>query len=83
MADVETKGAPLPDLKKYMEKQVMIRCNGRKISGTLRGFDTFMNVVLQDAVEWPRNNAESTEKISIGKTVIRGNMIVNLEQLQA
>lgn len=36
-----------PELKKYMDKSLSLRLNGsRVVSGILRGFDPFMNIVL-------------------------------------
>ena len=64
-----------PDLKKYMEKNVCVKMNGnRKVVGTLRGYDQFMNLVLENAVD---NNSE--EKTPLGQVVIRGNSVVQLE----
>lgn len=41
-----------PELKKYMDKYMDIKLNGnRMISGILRGFDPFMNIVVEGAVE--------------------------------
>ena len=41
-----------PELKKYMDKQVNIKLNGnRNVSGLLRGFDPFMNIVVEDCIE--------------------------------
>ncbi len=63
-----------PDLKKYMEKNVAVKINGnRKIKGTLRGYDQFMNLVLDNASE----DAENAK--NIGMIVIRGNSVVQLE----
>ncbi|KAJ3001476.1 hypothetical protein HKX48_002850, partial [Thoreauomyces humboldtii] len=43
---------PTPELKKYMDKQLFIQLNGdRKVTGILRGFDPFMNLVLEETVE--------------------------------
>ena len=40
-----------PDLKRYMEKKLLIRLVGkRKLTGYLRGYDQFMNLVVEDAV---------------------------------
>ena len=37
-----------PELKKYMDKEMEIKLNGnRRISGTLRGYDPFMNMVIE------------------------------------
>ncbi|ORX95779.1 like-Sm ribonucleo protein [Basidiobolus meristosporus CBS 931.73] len=71
--------APIPELKKYMDKHLFIQLNGsRKVTGVLRGFDPFMNIVLDDAVE----EVSSTEKHNIGMVVIRGNSVVMLEALE-
>lgn len=68
----------LPELKRYMEKRLAIKLNaGRQVTGTLRGFDHFMNLVLDDAVE----DVSLTEKRPIGKIVIRGNSVVQMEAL--
>jgi len=40
----------------------------RKLVGTLRGYDQFMNLVVEDAVE----QVSLTEKNEIGTVVIRG-----------
>ena len=72
--------AKLPELKTYMEKQLLVRLQGkRKVKGVLRGFDAFMNIVLHDAVE-ERFDGTCT---NLGITMIRGNTIVNLELMQA
>jgi small nuclear ribonucleoprotein G len=44
--------APTPELKKYMEKRLAVELKGsRKVSGVLRGYDPFMNIVLDNTVE--------------------------------
>ena len=68
-----------PDLKKYMDKRLAIKLNGnRTINGTVRGFDQFMNLVLDETVE----QVTATEQNSIGMVVIRGNSIVMIEALE-
>ena len=63
-----------PDLKKYMEKNVSVKLNGnRLIKGTLRGYDQFMNLVLDNASE------AGDEAKNIGMIVVRGNSVVQLE----
>ncbi|KAF9136687.1 hypothetical protein KI688_007069 [Linnemannia hyalina] len=70
--------AATPELKKYMDKRVFIQLNGdRKVTGVLRGFDPFMNLVLDEAVE--ETNPE--KKNPIGMVVLRGNSVVVLEAL--
>ncbi|KAM5436785.1 Serine/threonine-protein kinase smg1 [Microsporum canis] len=68
-----------PELKKYMEKRLFVQLNGnRKVIGLLRGYDVFMNIVLDDAVE----EKNGGEKVPLGMVVIRGNSVVMLEALE-
>ncbi|KAI9593641.1 hypothetical protein BDF19DRAFT_471792 [Syncephalis fuscata] len=70
---------PAPELRKYMDKRLLIQLNGtRKVTGVLRGYDPFMNIVLDDAVE----EVSSSERNNIGMIVIRGNSIVSMEALE-
>ncbi|MCD7447218.1 hypothetical protein HAX54_026337 [Datura stramonium] len=67
-----------PDLKKYMDKQLQIKLNAnRLVVGTLRGFDQFMNLVIDNTVE-----VNGNEKNEIGMVVIRGNSVVTIEALE-
>ncbi|KAJ1446237.1 hypothetical protein M885DRAFT_547283 [Pelagophyceae sp. CCMP2097] len=69
-----------PDLKRYMEKRLTIKLVGkRRVNGYLRGYDQFMNLVLEEAIE----EISLTEKNDIGTIVIRGNSIENFELLEA
>ncbi|ELR18179.1 small nuclear ribonucleoprotein G, putative [Acanthamoeba castellanii str. Neff] len=68
-----------PDLRRYMDKKLAIRLNAnRRVSGILRGFDQFMNLVLEDTVE----EVSSTEKNELGMVVIRGNSVILIEPLE-
>ncbi|KAF8246858.1 small nuclear ribonucleoprotein SmG [Wilcoxina mikolae CBS 423.85] len=65
-----------PELKKYLDKRLFVQLNGsRKVIGVLRGYDVFLNIVLDDAVE----ERDGGEKVKIGTVVIRGNSVVMLE----
>ncbi|KAK6017250.1 LSM domain protein [Cooperia oncophora] len=65
-----------PELKKYMDKEMELKLNGnRRVSGVLRGFDPFMNMVIEDAIEYPKNG----DPVSLGMVVIRGNSVVIME----
>ena len=45
-----------PELKKFMDKRLGIQMNGgRNLSGTLRGYDPFMNLVIDECVEKKKN----------------------------
>ncbi|KYQ92417.1 LSM domain-containing protein [Tieghemostelium lacteum] len=69
-----------PDLTKLLDKKVNVKLNGnRLIVGVLRGFDTFMNIVIKDAVEV----VSPSEKYEIGLVFIRGNSVLVLEPLEA
>eukprot|EP00539_Tryblionella_compressa_P012548 CAMPEP_0178817112 /NCGR_PEP_ID=MMETSP0746-20121128/1712_1 /TAXON_ID=913974 /ORGANISM="Nitzschia punctata, Strain CCMP561" /LENGTH=76 /DNA_ID=CAMNT_0020478183 /DNA_START=53 /DNA_END=283 /DNA_ORIENTATION=+ len=64
-----------PDLKRFMDKRLKLSLNGnRKVVGTLRGYDAFLNVVLEDV--------ESDGGAFLGQVVIRGNSIVQFEALE-
>ena len=56
-----------------------VKLNGsRMVTGTLRGFDQFMNIVLDETVE----EVSASEQNKIGMVVIRGNSIVMIEALE-
>ncbi|KAK1305961.1 putative small nuclear ribonucleoprotein G [Acorus calamus] len=50
----------------------------RVVRGTLRGFDQFMNLVIDNTKEINGNKEES----DIGMVVIRGNSVVMIEALE-
>jgi small nuclear ribonucleoprotein G len=61
-----------------MEKRLNIRLNAnRTVRGVLRGYDEFMNLVL-DNTEEVVSGGEVNE---LGMVVIRGNSIVEIESL--
>ncbi|GBM43064.1 Small nuclear ribonucleoprotein G [Araneus ventricosus] len=68
-----------PELKRYMDKKLHLKLNGgRRVIGILRGFDPFMNLVIDEAVE----NTKEGQQNAIGMVVIRGNSIVLLEAME-
>eukprot|EP00632_Arachnochrysis_sp_CCMP2950_P011775 CAMPEP_0185696670 /NCGR_PEP_ID=MMETSP1164-20130828/5276_1 /TAXON_ID=1104430 /ORGANISM="Chrysoreinhardia sp, Strain CCMP2950" /LENGTH=74 /DNA_ID=CAMNT_0028363551 /DNA_START=90 /DNA_END=314 /DNA_ORIENTATION=+ len=65
-----------PDLKKYMDKLLSIKVNGnRRVHGTLRGYDQFLNLVLDEATE----ETHDGKAVKIGMVVLRGSSIVQLQ----
>ncbi|KQK15293.1 probable small nuclear ribonucleoprotein G [Brachypodium distachyon] len=67
-----------PDLKKYMDKKLQIKLNAnRVVIGTLRGFDQFMNLVVDNTVE-----VNGNDRNDIGMVVLRGNSVVMIEALE-
>lgn len=55
-----------PELKEFLGRRVSIKLNGnRKVEGLLRGFDSFMNIVLGEAEEI----VSTSESLPIGRVV--------------
>ncbi|KAF2817880.1 LSM domain-containing protein [Mytilinidion resinicola] len=55
-----------PELKKYLDRHLFVQLSGsRKVIGVLRGYDVFLNIVLNEAVE----EEEGGEKVTIGMVV--------------
>jgi small nuclear ribonucleoprotein G len=68
-----------PDMKMYMDKKLQLKLNrNRVVTGTLRGYDQFMNVTLEGAKEITKD-----KETPLGLIVIRGNSIDMLESLEA
>lgn len=50
----------------YLDKRLFVQLNGsRKIIGVLRGYDVFLNIVLDEAVE----EKDGGEKVKLGMVV--------------
>ncbi|XP_040271729.1 small nuclear ribonucleoprotein G [Bufo bufo] len=68
-----------PELKKFMDKKLSLKLNGgRNVTGILRGFDPFMNLVMDECTE----GSGAGHQNNIGMVVIRGNSIIMLEALE-
>lgn len=89
-----------PELKRFLDKNVLINIQGgRKIKGNLRGYDLFLNIVVDEAVE--QVQAENNQHLWIDGArcgtvvcltlqmytnsyqVIRGNSVNSLEGLES
>eukprot|EP00284_Hemiselmis_tepida_P010444 CAMPEP_0174917672 /NCGR_PEP_ID=MMETSP1355-20121228/2612_1 /TAXON_ID=464990 /ORGANISM="Hemiselmis tepida, Strain CCMP443" /LENGTH=76 /DNA_ID=CAMNT_0016162791 /DNA_START=64 /DNA_END=294 /DNA_ORIENTATION=+ len=65
-----------PELKRFMDKKLSLKLNAnRTVTGVLRGYDQFMNVVLDQTVE----HVGASDKKDIGMVVVRGNSIAMME----
>ncbi|KAJ5682621.1 hypothetical protein N7462_005786 [Penicillium macrosclerotiorum] len=65
------------DLNKYMDKEVQVKFNGgREVTGTLKGYDQLMNLVLDDVKESMRDEEGNQTTRSLGLIVARGTLIV-------
>ncbi|KAG9198648.1 hypothetical protein B5807_07209 [Epicoccum nigrum] len=57
---------------------------GLRIEGKLRGFDEFMNLVIDDAVEvtMPKKDGTGEERRKVGQILLKGDNISLIQQLQ-
>ena len=74
MASKQGYGA---DLRKFMDLRVDLRMNGnRRIAGIMKGYDQYMNIVLDEAIEISKDKGQGTgeksQNRSLGMIVIRG-----------
>jgi len=66
-------------MKKFIGKKLFVHLqSGKKISGTLRGYDLFLNLVIDDAQE----ETNPSQSYPIGVIVVRGNGITSMESLE-
>ncbi|CAI7660512.1 hypothetical protein N7533_009374 [Penicillium manginii] len=76
-AQEKPKKENILDLGKYMDKEVQVKFNGgREVTGTLKGFDQLMNLVLDDVKESMRDDEGNQTTRSLGLIVARGTLIV-------
>ncbi|KAF4924393.1 U6 snRNA-associated Sm-like protein LSm7 [Colletotrichum viniferum] len=65
------------DLSKYMDKQITVKFNGgREVTGTLKGYDALMNLVLDEVQEVMRDEEGNVTTRSLGLVVARGTLLV-------
>uniref|UniRef100_A0A4W5Q9T5 Small nuclear ribonucleoprotein G n=1 Tax=Hucho hucho TaxID=62062 RepID=A0A4W5Q9T5_9TELE len=64
--------------KRHFSHHLLKLNGGRQVQGVLRGFDPFMNLVMDDCLEMASGGIQNT----IGMVVIRGNSIIMLEALE-
>ncbi|VVC34402.1 Sm-like protein Lsm7,LSM domain, eukaryotic/archaea-type,LSM domain [Cinara cedri] len=68
------------DLTRYLEQVVRVKfTGGREVSGTLKGFDTLVNLVLDNTIEYLRDPDEpmklTNDTRTLGLVVCRGTTI--------
>lgn len=65
------------DLSKYMDKRITVKFNGgRECTGTLKGYDALMNLVLDEVQEVVRDDEGNESTRSLGLVVARGTLLV-------
>lgn len=72
------------DLAKYKDTKVRVKLmGGRLVTGTLKGYDQLMNLVLDETLEYMRDPEDSSVILkdktrSLGLIVIRGTVLLSL-----
>lgn len=72
---------PLEVIDKTINQPVwIILQSNREFTGTLVGFDDFVNVIIENAAEWMINDENKSEKVlqHNGRMLLSGNNIVML-----
>ncbi|KAI1433694.1 like-Sm domain-containing protein [Xylaria sp. CBS 124048] len=70
------------DLSKYMDKKITVKFNGgREVTGTLKGYDALMNLVLDEVQEVMRDDEGKEATRSLGLVVARGTLLVVISPL--
>ncbi|KZZ88074.1 U6 snRNA-associated Sm-like protein LSm7 [Moelleriella libera RCEF 2490] len=65
------------DLAKYMDKEITVKFNGgREVTGTLKGYDALMNLVLDEVKETVRDEEGNDSTRPLGLVVARGTLLV-------
>ncbi|KAI1101426.1 like-Sm domain-containing protein [Jackrogersella minutella] len=65
------------DLSKYVDKRITVKFNGgREVTGTLKGYDALMNLVLDEVQEVMRDDEGKEATRSLGLVVARGTLLV-------
>ncbi|KAG5921554.1 hypothetical protein E4U42_005793 [Claviceps africana] len=65
------------DLAKYMDKEITVKFNGgRQVTGTLKGYDALMNLVLDEVKETVRDEDGNECTRPLGLVVARGTLLV-------
>eukprot|EP00199_Chlamydomonas_sp_CCMP681_P004250 CAMPEP_0119105340 /NCGR_PEP_ID=MMETSP1180-20130426/3325_1 /TAXON_ID=3052 ORGANISM="Chlamydomonas cf sp, Strain CCMP681" /NCGR_SAMPLE_ID=MMETSP1180 /ASSEMBLY_ACC=CAM_ASM_000741 /LENGTH=104 /DNA_ID=CAMNT_0007090365 /DNA_START=129 /DNA_END=443 /DNA_ORIENTATION=+ len=80
MAQHGVKKESALELSKLVDKGVRVRLNGgREVSGTLKGYDQMLNLVLDETIEYlrdPEDMSVVTDKTrSLGLIVCRGTAV--------
>ncbi|KAI0012040.1 like-Sm domain-containing protein [Xylariaceae sp. FL0662B] len=71
------------DLSKYMDKRITVKFNGgREVTGTLKGYDALMNLVLDEVQEVMRDDEGKEATRSLGLVVARGTLLVVISPVE-
>eukprot|EP01114_Cavostelium_apophysatum_P016422 TRINITY_DN4666_c0_g1_i1.p1 TRINITY_DN4666_c0_g1~~TRINITY_DN4666_c0_g1_i1.p1 ORF type:complete len:108 (-),score=6.02 TRINITY_DN4666_c0_g1_i1:26-319(-) len=76
-----SKKESILDLTKYIDKTVCVKfTGGREVTGLLKGYDTLVNLVLDNCTELLRDPEDpykvTSEKRNLGLVVCRGSAVM-------
>lgn len=80
----DARRAPILELAKYVGKKVRVKfMGGREITGTLKGYDQLLNLVLDDVEEVVRNPetlvpVAPAQLRQLGLIIVRGTSLIVL-----
>eukprot|EP01099_Mayorella_cantabrigiensis_P002148 TRINITY_DN1943_c0_g1_i1.p1 TRINITY_DN1943_c0_g1~~TRINITY_DN1943_c0_g1_i1.p1 ORF type:complete len:105 (+),score=19.24 TRINITY_DN1943_c0_g1_i1:88-402(+) len=77
----QNKKESILDLSKYMDKSLRVKLNGgREVTGVLKGWDTLVNLVLDECIELLRDSEDpykpTNETRKLGLVVVRGTAVM-------
>ncbi|CCU75418.1 U6 snRNA-associated Sm-like protein [Blumeria hordei DH14] len=65
------------DLSKYLDQKIAVKfTGGREVTGTLKGYDALMNLVLDDVEEIMHDEENKITTRPLGLIVARGTLLV-------
>jgi U6 snRNA-associated Sm-like protein LSm5 len=74
-----SKILPQELMGKCVDQRVwIIMKNDRELVGTLKGYDVYVNMVLEDVTEYEKNTQGETVKIHLEKILLNGNNVAIL-----
>lgn len=74
-----SKVLPQELMGKCVDQQVwIIMKNDRELVGTLKGYDVYVNMVLEDVTEYEKTAQGATVKIHLEKILLNGNNVAIL-----
>jgi U6 snRNA-associated Sm-like protein LSm5 len=66
-------------MAKCIDQRVwIIMKNDRELVGRLKGYDVYVNMVLEDVTEYEKNSKGSITKIQLDKILLNGNNVAIL-----
>ncbi|CAI5736526.1 unnamed protein product [Hyaloperonospora brassicae] len=78
---------PILDLAKYIDQEVRVKFHGgREVTGTLKGYDQLVNLVLDDCIEFVRDPSDeyriTDETRQVGLVVCRGTSVMLVSPME-